>query len=305
VTIGEALRRTREILAESPAIQGRGTADAEAERIISHVLARRGSEPSRLELYSGSSRPIEDALGERAFSIARDRAAGRPLQHLTGTQVFLDHEYEVGPEVLVPRPETELLVIRAMEYLRAHGDAPVLGLEVGLGSGAISIELLARYPGLRILATEPEPGARAVASRNAARILGSRGAGRLTVIDPESADAVCAPLHAALGGAKAAFLVSNPPYLSEDDPIDRDVVAHEPRAALFPASGDALHFYRDIARGAGDLLLSRAPVFLELAHQRAREVLRLFEAEGWDAVVLPDLNGTERVLEARKGGKRG
>ncbi|HLD77862.1 MAG TPA: hypothetical protein VJB16_02425, partial [archaeon] len=226
MTIGEALRRTREILSASPAIAARGTADAEAERIVAHVLARGGSEPRRLELFSGSTRKIAEESAERSFTLARARAGGRPLQHLTGTQVFLDHEYQVGPEVLVPRPETELLVMCAIEFLSSRGEISAQGLEIGLGSGAISIELLARFPALRMIASELEAGARAIAALNARRILGegTGGAGRLQILEAGSPQAVCAPLSAALGGSRAAFLVSNPPYLSPSDPMDRDVI---------------------------------------------------------------------------------
>jgi len=307
VTVGEVMRLTRKILSANPVIASRGTADAETERIMAHVLACGGLEPSRLELFSGASRAIAEESAERAFSVARSRAGGRPLQHLIGSQVFLDHEYEVGPEVLVPRPETELLAMRAIEHLSSRGEATGPGLEIGIGSGVLSIELLARFPGLTMIASEVEAAARAVASRNARRILGPGpgGVGRLTIREVSDSEAVCAPLAAALGGAQASFLVSNPPYLSPTDPLDPDVVEFEPKAALFPPGGDPMHFYRGIAREADPLILPGTPVILELPHARAREIARLFESEGWDVVVFPDLNGLDRVLEARKGGRNG
>lgn len=102
------------------------------------------------------------------------RAHGKLLQHLTGVQVFLDHEYEVGPEVLVPRPETEVLVRAAMDQLKE----PQFGLELGIGSGVISIELLSHFESLTILASELSAEARDLALRNRNRILASPSSSR-------------------------------------------------------------------------------------------------------------------------------
>jgi release factor glutamine methyltransferase len=208
----------------------------------------------------------------------------------------------VSPQVLVPRPETELLVVHAIQVLRgkgAMGSREGLGLEIGLGSGAISIELLAEFPTLRMIASELEEGAASVARGNARDILGAAGVGRLEVRLTGAAGSVLEPLREALDGRRADFLISNPPYLDpQADEADEEVRAQEPAAALFAPAGDALFFYREIARGARGLLSPEGSVFVEMPHERAGAIRALFEESGWAVQTIPDLNERDRVLAA-------
>jgi release factor glutamine methyltransferase len=118
----------------------------------------------------------------------------------------------------------------------------------------------------------------------------------LPVVDPSS---IWQAFKEKLGSSKADFVISNPPYLAPSDPIDQDVLAHEPSIALFPANGDPCYFYRGIAAEARDYLRPRGLVLLEIPSFRAREIHEIFVREKWDPVLVKDLNQQERVLAAQ------
>jgi release factor glutamine methyltransferase len=290
----EALAAAREILSRNEGLARRDTVATEAEQIVI-AACRPGKERalSRVELFARLRDPFPREAGERVLKLAAARAEGGLLQHLTGVQAFLDHEYEVGPDVLVPRPETEILARAAMDALAAEfGDeGPGLGFELGVGSGILSVELLHRFPRLRMAATEVSPRAAARARANADRILGHEGARRLEITLVPEGQALPLPPSA----AGASFLVSNPPYLVRADEIDDEVRRHEPAEALYAPEGDPLFFYRAIAEGAPG-----GQAFVELASERAQDIEAVFAERGWSTRVIRDLNGRERVLHARR-----
>lgn len=228
------------------------------------------------------------------------RSQGHPLQYLMGNQTFLNHRYEVGPGVLIPRPETEILVDFALKTLfseiQANTSRTYLGFEIGLGSGAISVELLCDLPQLKMIASEVSPVAREYAIKNSARILGTEK-DRLTVQFVSDAENLF-PFE--IGTTHFDFLISNPPYLSPEDEIGSDVLNHEPHLALFPANADPLYFYRRIATESRDYLVPGGWIFLEIAHNRANETLALFENSNYDhARLVNDLTGRPRCLIAK------
>lgn len=298
----EALRTARRLLSQSPELMARGVIETEAEEIV-----RRAVTPalgSRAELFLRSRDRFPEDAGERVVVWAQARAAGKPLEHLTRSRQFLDHVYEVGPEVLIPRPETEVLARAAMERLEAS--KPALGLEIGLGSGVLSIELLSRFPGLRMLATELSSRARGLARRNAERILGSSGGssgGALRILEPAGPLDVIETLAGELsrsGFAGADFLISNPPYLAGVAEAEKEVLENEPHEALFASHPDPSFFYSEIARKGAALLKAEGWLFLELPHERAELIGEMFRDRGWSGVeILKDLAGRGRVLVAR------
>ncbi|MCC7443065.1 MAG: peptide chain release factor N(5)-glutamine methyltransferase [Bdellovibrionales bacterium] len=289
MTVGEALALARASLP-----------DHEAERALEHALREPGgARLTRLDLFERSARPLGARAHTELKRVIEGRLAGIPLQHLTRTQVFLDHEYECGPEALIPRPETEVLVEDVIRTLRA--EAPILGWELGLGSGVISLELLAGLPSLRMKASEREPGAAALARRNAARIL--ENPLRLEIAMAPSALSGWESFggFADLGADRPGFLVSNPPYLDPSrDELQEEVRRHEPASALFVDGADPLHFYRRTAEQGLEILAKGGYVWMEIAHERAAESLGLFSRPGWRAELVRDLGGRERVLRARR-----
>lgn len=201
----------------------------------------------------------------------------------------------------MPRPETEVLVDRAIQMLRKKGSKPTLGLEIGLGSGIISTELLAEFPTLTMWASELSTRAIEVARNNCVAILGEGDANRLRILPVGESQLVCEPFLVELSdpskdGLRADFLISNPPYLIESDEIEEDVKRQEPAEALFSPRLDDVYFYRKIALHFKELLRDDGFVLLELPSERAGVIRELFQQFEWKIEVVQDLNGRDRIL---------
>ena len=297
-TMGEVLKRVSRILSMNPVLVERRLVETEAEQVVSAAFRKvTGVALSRVDLHTRSRDPFPALAARIAVEMAQDRSDGAILQHLTGVQEFMGREYDVGPDVLVPRPETELLAFVALEHLKRLPQPPVSGFQLGLGSGILSIELLAHLSALEMWATEISPDAEKRACSNAAKILGSHAA-RLHVLRPTAEDDVWSPLVRA--ARTADFLISNPPYLSPQDQIDADVREHEPAQALYAPERDVFHFYREIARHGAEHLRKEAFIFVEVPHERSKEIETLFQSESWYTEIVQDLTGRDRVLVARR-----
>lgn len=221
------------------------------------------------------------------------RESGEILAYLTGKRVFLDHEYQVGKGVLVPRPETEVLVRAVGEYITPQMR---LGAEIGLGSGAISIELLSKFPSISMVGTEISKVALDYANKNAVAILGSTR--RIKFVAHDSVRAVMGPLRFALQRGKVDFIVSNPPYLASQDEIAQDVLEQEPKEALFAFDENPDYFYREIANEALEILKPHGFLAFEIPHERADQISTLFIEKGFKTLIQNDLTGRARVLLA-------
>jgi len=231
------------------------------------------------------------------------RGQGEPLQHILGRWGFYQNEYEVSPAVLIPRPETEVLVHEVIQILPSQ--KPLQGAEIGLGSGVISIELLDARPELLMTATEVSADAVRVAQRNASAILKSgvdQGTKRLSIHLVDASQSPCSELERALGSLSIDFLVSNPPYLDGTQgsmEVEDDVRRSEPHTALFAPVHDLNYFYRDIATRAYRLLKPDGFVAVEIPHERAEPIESLFRTAGYQTRVESDLTGRPRVLIAK------
>ena len=304
----EALLDSRSILRRNPEWVSRGWVDLEAELLLCAAYRQMtGVSLSRIQLFLQMQDPYPQKAWDYLLELSEQRAQGKILQHLTGFQVFLDHEYEVGPDVLVPRPETELLLEYASNTLSSMKYGPILGLEIGLGSGIISIELLSQFPQLKMIASELSPAARARGLTNAYKILGEDRLllNPLTILPVQDPLEVFCPFEGEMLQLKADFLISNPPYLSSHDLVDSEVFNYEPHQALYAPEGDSLYFYRVIAEEAVKVLKSNAFVFIELPHNRALLIAELFEKRGWRVKIQKDLAGLDRILIARLGAWNG
>lgn len=260
---------------------------AETDLILYHFF--------REEMKTGSP-PVSPEIEAQALEIARRRAEGIPLQHLLGYQYFYEHEYGVGPTVLIPRPETEILVQAAIGWLRMHGGARMA--ELGLGSGAISGEILSACPGLTGVASELSPEAQSLARRNLERVLGADWKDRLRILTPDSASV---GFEIFIAAGPFDLIVSNPPYVAREDEIEDEVLTHEPHLALFPDAGvagrSANFFYDNFMLHARKLLRPGGAAFLEVPHERAGFLASLPLAAGMTAELIPDLTGRSRVLK--------
>ncbi len=293
-----------EILSRSPEV---GAPASEARLICFYLLRRLLPEPflspSRLTDVDSlisilSADPARAALLEEfeqsAVSIAEQRADGRLLQHLLGKQFFLNHDYLVSPSVLVPRPETEILVTHAIEWARfvSSRQRKVRFAELGLGSGVISCEILAAIPEATGVASEQSPDATIIAKENLLAIAGKGFEQRLQLLLAPSPDT---GFEIFLPHSPFDLIVSNPPYVSPDDEIEAQVLREEPHSALFaPSSVNA--FYQNFATHGHALLCPGGRALFEIPHERCDEILSLFRTAGFQALTLPDFTGRPRVL---------
>jgi len=253
------------------------SAALDAEILLAAVLGLdRGALRTRGELaLTEAERVAFDAL------LAR-RSAGEPVAYLIGRREFWTLELEVDPAVLVPRPETELLVEVALEHL-AQWRAPAV-LDLGAGSGAIGLAIARERPDARVELIEASPAAAAVAERNRARY----GLGNARIHTGSWYEPVA--------GERFAAILSNPPYLAASDPhLATAELGHEPRAALV-AGPDGLEALATIAAGATRHLASRGLIALEHGATQGPAARALLAGAGLTSVATRrDLAGLERV----------
>ena len=241
-------------------------------------------------LTRGGERLGAGAVAEYRALVAQ-RARRRPLQHLTGRQAFWRHEFEVTPDVLIPRPETELLVEAALEALA--GIPEPLVVDVGTGSGCIALSLAAERPDAVVHAVDISPAALDVVARNAER-LGL--AGRVTC----HAGDLLAPVMALAGSVHV--VVSNPPYVADEEraSLEPEVRDHEPPAALFAAGGWRA-LYRRLAGEAATVLAPGGHLMAEVGQGMSAEVEALWAGQRLEVVgVRADLQGIPRVVVGRR-----
>jgi len=256
------------------------SATLDAGLLLAHTLRT-----TRARLMSDGARALEPVALERYRLLIERRARGEPLAYLTGIREFWSLPLRVSRAVLVPRPETELLVERALA-LRAAPEGRVVDL--GTGSGAIALALAHERPCWQVTATDISAAALAVARANAAQLA-------LTGIDFRHGS-----WFAPLAGARFDLIVSNPPYVAADDPALADaVLAHEPRLALTPGA-DALRCLRQIARDAPQHLEPGGWLLLEHGAAQAAAVRHELVLAGCRYVRSHrDLAGHERITEGR------
>jgi len=271
------------------------TARLDAEVLMAHSL---GIERGRLALLlsagpGGST--LTPASRAQFLRLVDRRTRREPIAYLIGHREFWSLDFEVNPAVLVPRPETELVVEVSLERLAAG--APCRVLDVGTGSGAIAVAIAAERPRAWVLAIDRSEEALAVARRNARRHkVGLRVC--LVAMDLGSALADAAPEGFDL-------LASNPPYVADDERTEvmPDVLEYEPHDALFSGPSGMETIERLIPDGAR-LLRPGGHLVMEVAAARATRTAGLLsEAGSWsDVTVHDDLAGLPRVVSARRAG---
>lgn len=277
MTVGACLRAGRQRLAQNEA------GALEAEVLLAHVLG-----VNRAWLYAnGSSELAEEALETYSDLVGR-RALGEPIAYLTGVREFWSLPLRVTPDVLIPRPETELLVETVLDFLPA--DVPSRFADLGTGSGAVALAVAAERPLCEVHATELSPAALTVARANGNELLPGR-----VRFHPGS---WCEPLT-----GRFRVLASNPPYVGEDDRhLEQGDCRFEPRTALSPG-GDGMAAIRQIAEQAADYLEPGGWLVFEhgidqgFAARAELELRRYREIE-----TRRDLENRERVTLGRQPG---
>lgn len=278
------------VLAASTLLDDETRADAarEARLLVSGAL-----DWSPGELARRIDQPVDDdgafALRERLMSFARRRALGEPLAYVLGVAHFRDLTLRVDARVLIPRPETEVVVEVALQQTRPHRGG--VAVDIGTGSGAIAIALATEGRFDQVIATDISADALAVAQRNV-----ETAAPSVPVALQLGAD------FAPLDGVLARVIVSNPPYIAYDEAValPASVRDWEPVSALFAPDGGMARYHVLLASGAR-YLEPAGVVVLEVDARRAVETAALATQYGWDAVQLVrDLSGRDRVLVARR-----
>lgn len=250
-----------------------------AEILLSHVL-----KTGRVRLYVDLDRPLSKEELTTFRALIERRLAGEPTQYLTGTREFYNRAFKVDARVLIPRPETELLVAAALSVLPK--DAPARVLDVCTGSGCIAISLAAERPQLAVTATDLSPDACALARENAETLKVSE---RVTVLQGD----LFSPLPA---DASFHVVVSNPPYIASDEiPGLSAEVRREPKLAL-DGGKDGLVALRRVVTEARKWLEPGGLLALEMGETQGPAVLELLRAAGYeDARVEKDLERRERM----------
>lgn len=269
-----ALARIERRLSES----GCDTPRVDAEILVAHVLGA-----SRAELYADSSRSLTAAEEEALAPLVARRERREPLAYVIGEWGFRRLALVVDRRVLVPRPETEVVVERGLMLLAGLAEPRVL--DVGTGSGAIALAIADEHPGARVTGIDSSPDALAVARTNAERMS----------LDVEL---LTWDLYDGLPNGPWDLVIANPPYVSlrDIDRLEPEVRDWEPRVAL--VGKDATDA---IAESALRVLRSRGALVLETAEDGAGRVAELLRSLGYgDVLVTQDLAGRERVVEGRR-----
>lgn len=270
------VRRLQEELALSPR-EARG----EAELLLMHALGI-----SRAQLIAHPEHAAAASGNARYATLLQRRLDGEPIAYLLGRREFYGLEFEVSPAVLIPRPETELLVDLALE--RLPPDASGCVADVGTGSGCVAVAIARARPHLMVIASDLSAAAVELADRNAARL----GVRNLRLIQGDWVDAF-AP-------GRLRMVVSNPPYIREDDP-HLPALRHEPPGALI-AGADGLDAWRAIVQKASRCLVPQGWLLMEHGYDQAEACAALLHTCRFEAVISAhDLAGHARVTGGMAG----
>lgn len=253
----------------------------EVRMLLEHVLQK-----PRAWLLAHDTDPLAPDVAAAFEALLARRLAGEPMAYLLGHREFMGHRFRVTPDVLIPRPDTEVLVETALECVAGIAGPAVLDL--GTGSGAIAISIALARRDARVMASDVSAAALKVAAANAWDLTAS-----VRFVEGSWYDAVPA-------GEGFDLIVSNPPYVASDDPhLDQGDLRFEPRGALTDGAGGLEDLARIVA-GAGPHLKPGAQLWMEHGWDQAQAVRDLLTAAGFDDVhSRQDLAGIERISGGR------
>ena len=273
-------------------------AGIESARLESEVLLAQGLHTSREDLYRDPDRELSEEEIVLSKSFVERRFLREPVAYILGHREFWGLEFQVTPDVLIPRGETEILIEQFLLWIRCEVfSEPIQILDMGTGSGNIAVVVAKELPQSRVMAVDISSPALAIAHANACA---HEVADRIRFVEGDLfASDLDPPFHA---------ILSNPPYIEKDgkDLLMPDVRDYEPGQALF-GGGDGLSCYKRILPEAWSHLAENGILFLEIGNGQMNAVLSLFENHGGYDVpkVTLDYMGMERVISARKKKKNG
>jgi release factor glutamine methyltransferase len=286
VTVLEAIQRSTEFLArkgvDSPRLQ--------TELLLAHLLQQ-----PRMQLYLNFERALTPSQVESLRELVKRRGQREPLQHILGTTSFCGLEITVNRQVLIPRPETELLAERGWSFLSqlsTLNPQPSTALDFGTGSGCLAIALAHHCSTARVQAIDLSPAALALARENAVR---HGVAGRIEFLASDGFAAVPA-------GTQFDLIISNPPYIpsAEIAMLQPEVRDYDPGGAL-DGGPEGLDYYRRLATEAGPFLKPGGRLMLECGDGQAASVREILQEQKWIVeAIQEDYNHTPRIVIARR-----
>jgi release factor glutamine methyltransferase len=285
MSILDVIQRSTDFLAR----KGVASPRLQVELLLAHVLRM-----PRMQLYLSFERVLTTAELDALRALVQRRGQREPLQYIVASTSFCGLEIALNREVLIPRPETELLAERAWTFLQKGGEVSS-ALEIGTGSGCLAIAVAHHAPQAKVCATDLSGPALALARRNAET---HQVSGRVQFCQGDL-------FAAAPAEERFDLIVSNPPYIptARIETLEAEVREFEPRRAL-DGGADGLDFYRRIAAEAGARLRPAGCVMVELDDEGAAATRQIFQGEKWIVEgVERDYTGRERILVARLGAK--
>ena len=243
-----------------------------------------------VEILSSPDKKISAGQEKRFFRLVGRRLAGTPLAYITGKKEFWSLPFKIVPGVLIPRPETELIVETVLASPPAPGETII---DIGTGSGAIAVALGKELPRVRIVATDVSAKALELAKYNARQ----NGVKNITF----KRGSLFRPLRELELEGRCGYIVSNPPYVSAADwtTLPAEVRDHEPKRALLGGE-TGLEFIGKLVRGSLTYLRPGGTLVFEIGQGQAESALALFDGRWTGAAVLPDLQGIPRVIKATR-----
>jgi len=272
VTLRDALRQSIERLDR----HGIASPRLAAEVLLSHCLS-----VDRTYLYTHDELDLSDSQAQCLEDAIWERVSGVPVQYIVGRQEFFGRYFHVDPTVLIPRPETELLVERVLGLRPASGSRII---DVGTGSGCIGVTLALELPETHVVLADVSLDAVQTARRNAIDL----GATNTSFVCMDLLESAAGPFD---------FIVSNPPYISVGETLQREVREHEPSVALF-AGDDGLAAYQRLIPQAALLLRPRGYLVMEIGFGLQQSVLGLFDERWTTLPTALDLQGIPRIVSA-------
>ena len=285
-TITKLLNWVRQYLTE----KGIDSPRLNAELLLSFVL-----ELKRIELYTQYNKPVPEQQLSRLRELVKRAGQNEPIAYLVGKTEFYSMEINVTPDCMIPRPETELLVQRAVEFLRTRNGIQSV-CDLCTGSGCIAVAIAKNYPNARIIATDICDAALAAAATNVEK---HQLQDKITLLSGDLFD----PIIPQLDVGKFDLIVCNPPYVSnsEYEKLDKNVKDYEPRLALL-AGDDGMDIYRRIIEKVDRFLKSDAALILEIGYAQGPTIQEMLEQTEifTEIKIEKDLHNNDRIVSARK-----
>lgn len=279
VTLKDALTKGTMILKK---------ADIETPAVDAGVLLCHSVGCDRTYLYAHGDKQVDDRTNEIYTAYLNMRARGMPVQYITGHCEFMALDFIIGSDVLIPRPDTEILVETAVRMLKGTGLASKV-LDIGTGSGCIAVSMAHLLKSCVVTATDISAAALAIARQNAEK---NGVSGRIEFIRGN--------LYESLGCCRFDAILSNPPYIRSEDIgwLQKEVRDFEPHQAL-DGGPDGIYFYRRIIEGSPNHLNEQGLLIFEVGYDQAPEVASLMDCLYRDIEIFKDLSGIDRIITGK------